>query len=73
VRDKRSLLWALVPAALGGIAAVLLSSGWLPDPPQRLVVFGDRAGLLLGAGVFLSVVLGLVLLSLWLGGVRGWR
>ena len=73
MKDKRLILLALVPAALGGLVALLLSAGWLPNPLQRLVVFGDRAGLLLMAGVLLSTVLAIGMLGLWLGGVWGWR
>lgn len=73
MRDKRLMLLALGPAALGGLAALVLSAGWLPDPLGRLSIWGDRAGLLLAAGVFLSVVLALVMLGTWFGTVWGWR
>jgi two-component system OmpR family sensor kinase len=73
VKDRRFIWLAVVPAALGGIAALLLSAFGPPYPLHRVVLFGDWAGLFLGAGLFLAVVLALVLTALWVGGVWGWN
>lgn len=73
MKDRRLLWLALVPAALGGIAALLLTVFGPPPSLHHLVLYGDWAGLLLGAGLLLTVVLGLVLAALWVGGVWGWN
>lgn len=73
MRDRRYLLLALVPAAMGGLAALVLAVGWLPNPLQRVFVFWTRAGLLLLAGGLLTLVLFIGLLGLWLGSGWGWR
>ena len=73
MKDRRFLWLAAAPAALGGLAALLLTVFGPPGGLQRLVVFGDWAGLLLGAGLLLATVLGLVLAGLWVGSVWGWH
>lgn len=73
MKDVRLLWLAAAPAALGGLAALLLTAFAPPGNLHRLVVFGDWAGLLLAIGVFLSAMLATALLSLWWGSVWGWR
>jgi two-component system OmpR family sensor kinase len=65
MRGKWLQILYLLPAVLGAAAALVLSSGWLPDPRLIFALGGDAAGLALAAGLTLTALL--VLLALLAG------
>ena len=44
MKNRRSLLLVFLPAVVGVVAALLLSTGWVPDPRLNIQLSGDLAG-----------------------------
>jgi two-component system OmpR family sensor kinase len=66
MKGKTLLFLSLAPIVLCGLAAALLSIGWIPNPTRELHVLGDLAGLVMTLGIVLSLVFGALSLHAWL-------